>query len=153
MASYVYSYDKEEKEVKTPKLKTDRCMWKLMLLHYITLGIYSIFFFIPFSFDLDKVAPKSDRSKTMNFALAWFLSLITFSVFLWVWFYQVGARIEEALDKRNILHDFDSSSAFWGWYVVGGLILVGPFIYFHKLCKAMNLLCESYNENPVAESV
>lgn len=153
MASYVYSYDKEEKEVKAPKLKTDRSMWKFMLLYYLTLGIYGIFYFIPFSFDLDKAAPKSDRSKTMNYALAWFLSLITCSVFLWVWFYQVGSRIEEGLDKRNVLHDFDSSSTFWGWFVFGSLIFVGPFIYYHKLFKAMNLLCESYNENPVVESV
>jgi hypothetical protein len=41
-------------------------MWKLILLNVLTLGIYSIIFFIPFSFDLDKIAPKSDRSKTMN---------------------------------------------------------------------------------------
>ena len=27
----------------------------------------------------------------------------------------------------------------------GSFILVGEFVYFHKLCTAMNLLCEDYN--------
>ncbi|MBQ9087038.1 MAG: DUF4234 domain-containing protein [Clostridia bacterium] len=64
---YPYSYDYEaqqkEKEYKPTKLVTNRSMWKLMLLSILTLGIYSIIFFIPLSFDLDKVAPKMDRSK------------------------------------------------------------------------------------------
>lgn len=39
-------------------------MWKLMILNVLTLGVYSIIFFIPFSFDIDKIAPKNDHSKT-----------------------------------------------------------------------------------------
>ncbi len=148
--AYKYPYDYEEKEYKVPKLKTDRRMWKLMLFNVLTLGIYSIFFFIPFSFDLDKIAPKSDRSKTMNFIFAYVLSLFTFSIVLVIWYYQITERVEEALTKRNIAYDFDTS-AFWGWYFFGSFIVVGPFIYFHKLCKAMNLLCESYNEKPELE--
>jgi hypothetical protein len=55
--AYRYSYDDEEKVYTPPKLKTDRSMWKLMLLNILTLGIYSIVFFMPFSYDLDKIAP------------------------------------------------------------------------------------------------
>ena len=121
-----------------------------MLLNILTLGIYSICFFIPFSFDLDKIAPKSDRSKTMNFLFAYIFSLFTFSIVLVVWHYSIARRVEEALAKRNISYDFGTSS-FWGWYFFGSLILIGPFVYFHKLCKAMNLLCEDYNERPIIE--
>ena len=56
--AYKYPYDYEEREYKAPKLRTDRKMWKLILLNILTLGIYSFAFFIPLSFDLDKVAPK-----------------------------------------------------------------------------------------------
>lgn len=142
---YSYDYDAERKEQKPPKLQTNRQMWKLMLLNGLTCSIYSIIFFIPFSFDLDKVAPKKDHSKTMNFIFAYLLSLVTFSFVLLVWHYQIASRVEEALSERNIEYEFGTSS-FWGWYVLGTFIFVGPFIYFHKLCKAMNLLCESYNE-------
>lgn len=53
---YKYPYDYEEKETQRAKLATNRNMWKLMILHILTLGIYGIVFFIPFSFDLGKVA-------------------------------------------------------------------------------------------------
>ena len=148
--AYPYSYGYEEKEIKPPKLKTDRSMWKLMILNILTLGIYGIIFFIPFSFDLDKIAPKRDRSKTMNYLVAYILSIFTFSFVLLIWYYQITCRVEEALAKRNIDYEF-TTGTFWGWYFLGSFILVGPFVYFHKLCKAMNLLCESYNEKPVIE--
>ena len=141
-----YSYDEEERRYQPPKLKTDRSMWKLMILNIVTLGIYSILFFIPLSFDLDKVAPKSDRSKTMNFLFAYILSLFTFSIVLMFWHYHIAERVEEALKQCEIPYEFETGD-FWKWYFFGSFILVGPFVYFHKLCRAMNLLCEHYNEH------
>ena len=52
------------------KLKTDRKAWKYILLNILTLGFYEIFFFMPMTFEVDKIAPKPDRSKTMNFVFA-----------------------------------------------------------------------------------
>jgi hypothetical protein len=57
----------------------------------------------------------------------------------------VAERIEEALEKRRIDYEFGTLD-FWKWNILGSLILVGPVIYNYKLFKAMNLLCESYNE-------
>ena len=34
---------------------------------------------------------------------------------------------------------------FWLWCILGSLIVVGPFIYFHKFFKSVNLLAEDYN--------
>ena len=147
--AYKYAYNDEdrEKEYKQPKLKTNRSMWKLMLLTILTLGIYNIIFFIPFSFELDKIAPRRDGGKTMNYLFVWLLSIFTLSIFSMIWHYQIVVRIQNALEERNIDYEFGTGD-FWGWYFVGSFILIGPFVYFHKLCKAMNLLCESYNENP-----
>lgn len=36
---------------------------------------------------------------------------------------------------------------FWLWNVLGALIIVGPFVYMHKLSTAMNKLAENYNVN------
>ena len=149
--SYKYPYDEDEKKYTPPKLQTNRNVWKLIILNILTLGIYSIIFFIPFSFDLDKVAPRPDRSKTMNYLFAFIISLFTFSIVLCFWFYHITERIEEALSKRNITYEFGTGT-FWGWYIFGSLFLVGPFVFFYKLCKAMNLLCADYNERPVLES-
>ncbi len=145
--AYQYDYDNEEKKYTPPKLKTNRSMLKLTILGILTLGFYSIFFYMPFSFDLDKVAPKRDGTKTMSFLFAYILSIFTFSIVIDIWHYHIAGRIEEALAARGIDYEFGPSD-FWGWFIFGSLILVGPFVYTYKLCKAMNLLCAHYNENP-----
>ena len=147
---YVYPYDDDEKRYQAPKLQTNRSLLKLVILSILTLGIYSIVFFYPLSLDLDKVDPKRDREKTMNYLVAYILSFFTVSIVITVWHYHIARRIEEALDYREIDYNFKAGD-FWKWYFFGSLILVGPIIYFHKLCTAMNLLCKSYNEKPVLE--
>ena len=47
---------------------------------------------------------------------------------------------------RNINFSFGAGS-YWGWGVLGPLIIVGPFVYYYKLFKSMNLLSESFNMN------
>ena len=145
--AYKYSYDREENEYRPPKLGTNRSMWKLMILNVLTFGIYGVIFFIPFSFDIDKISPKDDHSKTFNYFFAYILAFFTFSLVLAFWHHQMAGRLEDAISKRNIEYNF-SKSDFWLWYILGSFILIGPFVYFHKLCKAMNLLCEDYNEAP-----
>ena len=145
--AYKYAYDYEEKPYQPPKLKTNRSVWQLILLSVLTLGLYTIIFFIPFTFDLDKIAPKRDGTKTMNFLWAYLLSAITMSIVLLFWFHNVTERIEAALAQRKIEYSF-TMGTFWGWYVLGSFILVGRFIYYHKLCRAMNLLCAHYNQHP-----
>lgn len=151
---YPYSYDYEaqrkEKEYKRPKLKTNRKMWQFMLFSILTLGIYGVIFFVPFSYDLDKIAPKRDGTRTISYAFVFVLSLFTASIVMLFWHYHIAERVNEALEKRNISYNFGTST-FWGWYFFGSFILVGPFIYFHKLFKAMNLLCADYNEKPIIE--
>lgn len=44
----------------------------------------------------------------------------------------------------SIINSFDASS-YWLWGILGSLIIVGPFVYIHKLFHAMNLLSENYN--------
>ena len=142
---YPYSYDDEVKNYKVPKLTTNRNMWKFMILNILTLGIYSLFFFIPFSYELDKVSPPREKDKTFSFLAAYILSIFTFSIVMMAWHYHIAQRIEEALSERGVAVDFGTGD-FWMWYVFGSFILVGPFIYTHKLCKAMNALCEDYNK-------
>ena len=144
--AYRYPYDEEQVKYKPQHLRTDRKMWKIMIPHIFTLGISSIFFFIPFSYELEKISPAREKHKLINYAIAYLASLVTFSIFMTAWFYELTDRIEDALTERGIAYDWGVSD-FWGWYFFGSFILVGPFIYFHKLCKAMNLLCEDYNKS------
>lgn len=143
--AYRYAYDDEEVKYEAPKLQTNRNVWKFIILNILTFGIYGIIFFIPFSFDLDKIAPKRDGTKTMNYLFAYILSYITLSVVMMVWFHHITERVEEALREREIDYEFGTGD-FWGWYFFGSFILVGPYVYLYKLISAMNLLCEDYNK-------
>ena len=142
--AYKYSYDDEPKYT-VPKKRTDRNVWKLIIFSIFTLGIYSIFFYIPFSFDLDDIAPKRNGTKTFNYLLALILAYFTWSIVLLIWFYHITTRVEEALEQYKVDYDFGTND-FWFWDILGALILVGPIVYYYKLFKAMNLLCAAYNE-------
>ena len=147
--AYKYSYDEDTKYV-APKKRTDRSVLKLILFSLLTCGLYSIFFYTPFSFDLDDIAPKRDGTKTFNYLLALILSYFTWSIVMLCWLYSVTARIEEALSQYKIDYEFGTQD-FWMWHVLGSLILVGPIVFTYKLCKAMNLLCAAYNEKNEAK--
>ncbi len=128
------------------QLATNRCMWKVILLSLITFGIYGIWFFTKLGNDLNTVCTRYDNKKTMNFCLVTFVfSWLTLGIVPLVWMHRISARCGKELARRGIAYKFGAGS-FWGWNVFGALIVVGPFVYTHKLCKAMNLMCESYNQ-------
>jgi len=148
--AYRYPYEEEEKRYERPKLPTNRNPWKVYLLSLLTCGIYSVGFFMPIADDLDKIAPTRYRTKTLNYIFALILAYFTYGIVLDVWLHQISERIEEALNRRRISYEFGTGD-FWRWYLFGSLILVGPIVYMHKFCRAMNLLCEDYNERPELE--
>ena len=129
------------------ELKTNRGMLKAILLSIITFGIYGIVFYSRISSDINLIAGRYDGKKTMHYCLLFFIvAPITLGIGGIVWFHRISARIGNELTRRGIAYSFGAGS-FWGWNVLGSLIAIGPFIYLHKLCKAMNLLNGNFNIN------
>lgn len=129
------------------QLKTKRGMIKLILLSLITFGIYALVFYSRLGEDINQIAGRYDGKKTMHYCLLFFIiAPITFGIGAIVWSHKISARIGRELARRGISYSFGAGS-YWGWNVLGSLIVVGPFIYLHKLCKAMNLLSANYNIN------
>ena len=129
------------------QLKTNRGMLKTLLLGILTFGIYPLIVFSGISSDINLIASRYDGKKTMHYCLLFFLvGPITLEIASLVWYHRISARIGNELSRRGIEYSFGAGS-FWGWNVLGALIIVGPFIYVHKLFKAMNLLCADYNVN------
>ena len=127
------------------QLNTSRSLIKFILLSIITLGIYSIVYFSSVSESINLAASRYDGKKTMHYCLLFFLiGPITLGIADIVWYHKVSARIGNELARRNIDYQF-SALTYWGWNVLGALIIVGPFIYLHKLSKAMNFICADYN--------
>lgn len=135
--------------IKAPvgQLKTNKSLLKTILLSLITFGIYSLVVMSSVSSDINIIASRYDGKKTMHFCLLSFIIFpITLGIAGFVWYHKISERIGSELNRRNISYSFGASD-YWLWNILGSLIIVGPFIYLHKLFKAMNLLCADYNVN------
>lgn len=129
------------------QLKTNRGLLKYILLSLITFGIYGIVVMSAVSTDINAIASRYDGKKTMHYCLVVFIfSGLTLGIVPLVWTHRISARIGAELSRRGIGYSFGAGT-FWLWGILGSLILVGPFIYLHKLLKSMNLLAENYNIN------
>lgn len=129
------------------QLKTNKGLLKYILLSIITFGIYGLVVMSSVSNDVNIVASRYDGKKTMHYCLLFFLvAPITLGIAGIVWMHRISNRIGSELKRRNIAYSF-SAVDFWLWNVLGSFIVVGPFIYMHKLFKATNLMCEHYNIN------
>ncbi len=133
--------------ISTParKLKTNKGLLKYILLSIITFGIYGLVVMSSVSTDVNTVASRYDGKKTMHFCLLFFIvAPITLGIASIVWFHRISNRIGNELKRRNVNYNL-SCADYWLWNVLGSIIIVGPFIYFHKLFKATNLMCADYN--------
>lgn len=129
------------------QLKTNRGMVKFVLLSMLTFGIYGIVVMSAVSSDINTIASRYDGKKTTHYCLmAFVFSWLTFGIAPIVWSHKIAARIGGELRRRGIDYSFGAGS-FWGWNVLGSLIVVGPLVYLHKLLKAMNKLSMHYNVN------
>ena len=127
-------------------LRTNRALWKLILFSILTLGIYALVVMCHVSEDINTIASRYDGKKTMHYALLFFIiAPLTLGIGAIVWIHKICERMGNELTRRNVDYSF-GASAFWLWGVLGAMIIVGPFIFYHKFFKSMNLLAESYNQ-------
>lgn len=127
------------------QLKTNRGLLKFILLSLITFGIYGIVVMSSISTDINLIAGRADGKKTMHYCLVYFIfSWLTFGIVPLVWYHKLSDRIGLELKRRGLAYNFGAGT-FWGWNILGAFIIVGPFIYTHKLLQAMNLLSADFN--------
>lgn len=129
------------------QLKTNRGLLKFILLSLITFGIYPLVIMSSVSTDINIIASRYDGRKTMHYCLlAFIVSPITLGIGGLVWSHKISNRIGNEIARRGMTYDF-SATTFWLWGILGSFIIVGPFVYLHKMFKAMNLLSQNYNIN------
>lgn len=123
---------------------TQRGLLKYILLSLITFGIYSLVVMSHISEEINMEASPRDGKHTMHFLLIYFIfSWLTLGIAPLVWYHRLSNRIGEELTARNLDFNFGASD-FWLWNILGSLIIVGPFIYLHRLLKSMNLINMDY---------
>ena len=139
--------DNQANSTPARQLKTNRGAIKAILLTLITFGIYSIVLYGKISEEINVTASRYDGKKTMNYYLLFFIvAPLTLGIGGVVWFHKISKRIGDELKRRNINYSFGAGS-FWGWNILGLLIVIGPFVYLHKIIKAINLINADYNIN------
>ena len=137
-----------ESEPFVPKklLPINRNLAKLILLSFITLGIYGIVVLAQISSEINTVATKYDGRKTTNYLWIFFLwGWLTCGIAYFVWFHCLSDRIGNELKRRQIPFSF-SSSDYWLWCVLGSFVGLLPLIYTYKLLSATNQLNADYNQ-------
>ena len=124
-------------------LTLDGGMVKLLLLTLVTFGIYPLFFYAGLADDVNAICSRYDGKKTMFYLWVLLLTPLGGIVPL-VWFHRISKRIGNELERRGVPYKFGAAD-YWLWSILGAVIVIGPFVYIHKLLKAMNRLCENYN--------
>lgn len=130
----------------TLQLPTRRSLVKMIFLGLLTLGIYPVVIYSRMVTELNITASRSDGRRTMPFFAMVTLAPLTLLVFPFVWCHKFCGRIGRELQRRGVDYEF-GARYFWLWNVLGSLILVGPFIFTHKLTKSMNLINADFNIN------
>ncbi len=128
-------------------LETNRGMVKYFLLSAITFGIYGIVVMSEVSNDINTIASGRDGKHTMHYCWIYFLfSWLTLGIAALVWQHRITARVGDELRARNLPYEIGAGT-YWGWCIFGSLLFgIGPFIYYYKFFKAMNMICDSYNK-------
>ncbi|MBD9009271.1 MAG: DUF4234 domain-containing protein [Clostridiales bacterium] len=129
------------------QLKANKSLLKYVLLSLITFGIYGIVVMSSVSNDINVVASRYDGKKTMHYCLLLFLvGPVTFGIAYFVWYHRISNRIGGELARRGLPYSF-SASDYWLWNILGAFIIVGPFVYYYKMFKAVNMINANYNIN------
>ena len=126
------------------KLPTGRGLGKMFFLGILTLGIYPIVIWSRIVTEMNIAASRYDGQRTMPYFAMCTLAPITLGIYAWVWIHGFCNRIGVELQRRGIDYKFGAST-FWLWGILGSLIIVGPFIFIHKLMKSMNLINADFN--------
>ena len=143
----VTSWELVPADTRAPKIQlpTKRGLGKMFFLGLLTLGIYPTVIYSRIITELNIAASRYDGKRTMPYFGMLMLAPLTLGVFTYVWFHNLCARIGTELQRRGIDYKFGPSH-FWLWGILGSFILVGPFIFTHKLMKSMNLINKDFNE-------
>lgn len=128
------------------QLPTERGLAKMFFLGILTLGIYPLVIWCRIVTELNIAASRYDGERTNSYLGMCALGPVTLMIYPFVWSHGLCRRIGTELKRRGIGYEF-GPKAFWLWNILGSLILVGPFIFIHKLMKAMNMLNKDFNVN------
>lgn len=128
------------------KLPTGRGLLKFLFFGIITCGIYQLVILTKISSEVNTVCKPHDHKSTMNFCLLFFvITPITLGIAPLVWWTRICNRMGNEMTRRRLPNSI-SAGTYWGWYVLGAAIVIGPLVFFYKFLRAQNTLNADYNQ-------
>lgn len=127
------------------QLPTCRGLGKMIFLSILTLGIYPIVIYSRIVTELNIAASRYDGERTMPFFGMVMVAPLTLMIYTYVWTHGLCRRIGAELQRRGLNYKFGAAT-FWLWGILGSLIIVGPFVFVHKMMKSMNKINADFNE-------
>ena len=115
-----------------------------IVLSIVTFGIYGLYWVYKLAQDVNAIC-EGDGKKTAGLLKVFLLGLITFGIYSLVWIYMLGDRLQDNAPKYKLTFK-ESGGTILLWYILGSLIIVGPFIALHIIIKNTNALADEYNK-------
>ena len=126
------------------QLPADRNIVVVILLTFVTFGIYGIVLRCKLANELNETASRADGKHTTHFLACVLLSCITFGIYGLVWNHKFAERVGNEAARRNTGISF-SAADYWIWSFLLSFTVICPFIYQYKLLEATNAINASYN--------
>ncbi|NLN83707.1 MAG: DUF4234 domain-containing protein [Firmicutes bacterium] len=121
-----------------------RSIVKFLIYNFLTLGLYSIYFWYTFGRDVNRMC-FVDGKYTRNFFMASLLTMLTFGIYIWIWYYNLAERLYKNADEYNLRIKEDGGIILL-WMLIGGLFFgIGYFIAVNILINNLNDMAEEYN--------
>ena len=126
------------------KMRTDRSIWKYILLCIVTCGIYDLVFIHSIARDTNEIC-KKDGQHTGGLCKFILLTILTCGIYSWVWYYKLGNRLAKNGRRYRCDIEEDGTSVLL-WMTIGLLLCgIGYFIGLDILIQNLNELSEGYN--------
>ena len=125
-------------------MDTDRSFVKILLLSFVTLGIYGIYALNKISQDV-AVMCAGDNDEMPSYLKAFLLSLITFGIYGIWWTYRFGNRLQNNAARYGLSFS-ENGTTLLLWQLLGSLLCgIGPLVAFYLIVKNVNALSAAYN--------
>ena len=130
------------------RLNDQRRRWKYIIFSLLTFGIYGIYLEWTMINDMNIACgykERDDSNKSPHYLMRWLLSIVTISIYTWVWYYKQGNRLKNVGEEYGVKID-EKGSTYVLWRLFGTLLFgVGPAIALYLFICNVNKICHAYN--------
>lgn len=117
---------------------TKRSGVAFVLLGVVTLGIYPVVVLSRVRKEVTRLLDGKGVDAQLRFVWAYLLGFLTLGIAPLIWICRMANKIQMAALEKRITSPRLSGGYMFAWSYVGALILIGPFIAYHRFFKLLN---------------